>query len=165
MNPAGSNVPASNCARVLRYRSKPANTSNTPAPIVKDPSHTEIPAVRTGCPCKAVNCRMAMANRPIANPNTTIAAPVRTHARNVLSFARWSRARLGLLSVTCSPTPGAPLLARSGREKACPERGRRVGGSLFHSFPDHTPRARKILDQLLRRAMPLLQILRIVVCD
>ena len=35
--------------------------------------------------------------------------------------------------------------------------------ALFHSFPDHNPRTCKILDQLLRHAMPLLQIRRIVV--
>src|SRR5579864_6636521 len=108
--------------------------------MVNDPIHTEIPALLTGWPCNAVNCRMAIENRPIAKPNTTIAAPVRTHARKVLSFAKWSRARLEF-STTYPLMPPA----------------------LFHSLQDQRCSTREIFHQLLRHTVTLLQIPRIVI--
>jgi len=76
------------------------------------PNHIDRPVVRIVWPCNAANCRRASPNRPIAKPKTMMPTAVRTHARKVLSFARWSRARsnsfpvlwftnrLSLLSVT-----------------------------------------------------------------
>src|SRR5579862_3205554 len=86
---------------------------------------------------------MAMEKRPIAKPNTTMAAPVRTQAKNVRSLARWSRARLGLEfgSITSVGVPPA----------------------LFHSLGDKGASACQILDQVGGHAVPILQILGIVV--
>src|SRR5271163_2564659 len=87
-----------------------------------------------------------MAKRPIANPNTTIATLVRTHARNVRSLARWSRARFE--SSTTVPSTAQDLTA-----------------ALFHSLRRQRARNCNILDQFLRHAVPLLQILRTIVGD
>src|SRR5258708_23597631 len=95
---------------------------------------------------------MAMEKRPMANPKTTMAARVRTQARNVGSFARWSRARLGFaFSPNLSPlcTPSATAAPRA----------------LFHSLRDYNALAGKILDEFLGHAMPVFQVRWIVLSD
>src|ERR1051326_2556342 len=110
--------------------------------MAPDPIHTETPAVRNGCPCRAVNWRMAMEKRPMANPKTTMAAPVRTQARKVRSFARWSRARLGFAfsATRHHDARQAPLPAPR---------------ALFHSLRDQNACAGKILDEFFGHAMPV----------
>jgi len=58
------------------------------------PSQAVNPGVGAGFPSNWRNSWSAIEKRPTANPKTMVATPVRIHARNVRSFARWSRARL-----------------------------------------------------------------------